>query len=48
MKKIAIIGGGISGLYFANLLNNEKDFFNNWKNYAGKDSQNNVEIINAI
>ena len=26
MKKIAIIGGGISGLYFANLLNNEKDF----------------------
>ena len=30
------------------LLNNEKDFFNNWKNYAGKDSQNNVEIINAI
>ena len=30
------------------LLNNEKDFFNNWKNYASKDSQNNVEIINAI
>ena len=24
MKKIAIIGGGISGLYFANLLNNKK------------------------
>ena len=23
MKKIAIIGGGISGSYFANLLNNE-------------------------
>ena len=25
MKKIAIIGGGISGLYFANLLNNQKN-----------------------
>ena len=23
MKKIAIIGGGISGLYFANILNNQ-------------------------
>ena len=26
MKKIAIIGGGISGLYLANLLEKEKDF----------------------
>jgi len=26
MKKIAIIGGGISGLYFANILNSEKKF----------------------
>ena len=26
MKKIAIIGGGISGLYFANILNSEKNF----------------------
>ena len=26
MKKIAIIGGGISGLYFANILNSKKNF----------------------
>ena len=26
MKKIAIIGGGISGLYLANLLEREKNF----------------------
>ena len=26
MKKIAIIGGGISGLYFANQLNNNKNY----------------------
>jgi hypothetical protein len=29
------------------LLNNEKDFFNNWKLYAKQDSGNNVDIINA-
>jgi len=29
------------------LLNNEKDFFNNWKLYAKQDSGNNVNIINA-
>jgi hypothetical protein len=29
------------------LINNEKNFFNNWKIYAKQDSGNNVDIINA-
>ena len=41
MKKIAIIGGGISGLYFANLLNNEKDF--EYKIFEKKDKYKNVK-----
>ena len=41
MKKIAIIGGGISGLYFANLLNNEKDF--EYKIFEKKDNYNFLE-----
>ena len=41
MKKIAIIGGGISGLYFANLLNNKKDF--EYKIFEKKDNYNFLE-----
>ena len=41
MKKIAIIGGGISGLYFANILNNQKDF--EYKIFEKKDSYNFLE-----
>ena len=29
------------------LINNEEDFFDNWKLYAKQDSGNNVDIINA-
>ena len=29
------------------LMNNEEDFFDNWKLYAKQDSGNNVDIINA-
>ena len=38
MKKIAIIGGGISGLYFANILNNQKDF--EYQIFEKKDNYN--------
>ena len=41
MKKVAIIGGGISGLYFANLLNNQKDF--EYKIFEKKDNYNFLE-----
>ena len=58
MKKIAIIGGGISGLYFANLLNNEKDFeykifekkdnYNFLEGYGIQLSVNSIKLLNSI
>ena len=36
MKKIAIIGAGISGLFFANLLENNKSY--SYKIFEKKDS----------
>jgi len=58
MKKIAIIGGGISGLYFANLLNNQKDFeykifekkdnYNFLEGYGIQLSANSIKLLNSI
>ncbi len=58
MKRIAIIGGGISGLYFANLLNNEKDFeykifekkdnYNFLEGYGIQLSVNSIKLLNSI
>ena len=58
MKKIAIIGGGISGLYFANLLNNKKDFeykifekknnYNFQEGYGIQLSVNSIKLLNKI
>ena len=58
MKKIAIIGGGISGLYFANLLNNQKDFeykifekkdnYNFLEGYGIQLSVNSIKLLNSI
>ena len=58
MKKIAIIGGGISGLYFANILNNQKDFeykiFEKKENYDFSEgygiqlSVNSIKLLNSI
>ena len=58
MKKIGIIGGGISGLYLANILNNHKDFdykiFEKKENYNFSDgygiqlSVNSVKLLNGI
>ncbi len=58
MKKIAIIGGGISGLYFANLLNNKKDFeykifekkdnYNFLESYGIQLSVNSIKLLNSI
>ena len=58
MKKIAIIGGGISGLYFANLLNNQKDFeykifeknnsINSNEGYGIQLSVNSVKLLDSI
>ena len=58
MKKVAIIGGGISGLYFANLLNNQKDFeykifekkdnFNFLEGYGIQLSVNSIKLLNNI
>jgi salicylate hydroxylase len=58
MKKVAIIGGGISGLYFANLLNNQKDFeykifekkdnFNFLEGYGIQLSVNSIKLLNSI
>ena len=58
MKKIAIIGGGISGLYFANLLNNKKDFeykifekkdnYNFLEGYGIQLSVNSIKLLNSI
>ena len=58
MKKVAIIGGGISGLYFANLLNNQKDFeykifekkdnYNFLEGYGIQLSVNSIKLLNSI
>ena len=42
MKKIAIIGGGISDLYFANILNTHKDF--EYQIFETKDNYNFLEV----
>ena len=58
MKKIAIIGGGISGLYIANLLKQNPDYeitvfekndsFNLEEGYGVQLSVNSVELLNKI
>ncbi len=58
MKKIGIIGGGISGLYFANILNNHKDYeykiYEKLKNprvdvgYGIQLSVNSIKLLNKI
>ena len=58
MKKIAIIGGGISGLYFANILNSEKKFeykifekknnYNFQEGYGIQLSVNSIKLLNKI
>ena len=58
MKKIAIIGGGISGLYFANILNSKKNFeykiFEKKNNFIFQDgygiqlSVNSIKLLNNI
>ena len=58
MKKIAIIGGGISGLYFANILNNQKDFeykifekkesYDFSEGYGIQLSVNSIKLLNGI
>ncbi len=58
MKKIAIVGGGISGLYFANILNSEKNFeykifekkdnYNFQEGYGIQLSVNSIKLLNNI
>ena len=57
MKKIAIIGGGISGLYFANILNSQKNFeykifeknnYNFQEGYGIQLSVNSIKLLNSI
>ena len=58
MKKIAIIGGGLSGLYFANILNSKKNFeykiFEKKNNFIFQDgygiqlSVNSIKLLNNI
>ena len=58
MKKIGIIGGGISGLYLANILNNNSDFdykifekredFNLSEGYGIQLSANSIKLLNKI
>ena len=58
MKKIAIIGAGISGLYLANLLEKESDFeykiyekrskFNLEEGYGIQLSVNSIKLLNKI
>ncbi len=58
MKKIAIIGGGISGLYFANILNSQKNFeykifekknnYNFQEGYGIQLSVNSIKLLNNI
>ena len=58
MKKIGIIGGGISGLYLANLINNnpdldykifeKRDHFNLTEGYGIQLSVNSIKFLNKI
>ncbi len=58
MKKIAIVGGGISGLYFANILNSQKNFdykifekkdnYNFQEGYGIQLSVNSIKLLNSI
>ncbi len=58
MKKIAIVGGGISGLFFANILNSQKNFeykifekkdnFNFREGYGIQLSVNSIKLLNNI
>ena len=58
MKKIAIVGGGISGLYFANILNSKKNFeykifekkdnYNFREGYGIQLSVNSIKLLNNI
>ncbi len=58
MKKIAIVGGGISGLYFANILNSQKKFeykifekkdnYNFQEGYGIQLSVNSIKLLNSI
>ena len=58
MKKISIIGGGISGLYLANLLNQNSDYeiiiyeknnsVNLEKGYGIQLSVNSMKLLNQI
>ncbi len=58
MKRIAIIGGGISGLYFANILNNQKNFeykifekkenYNFLEGYGIQLSVNSIKLLNTV
>ena len=58
MKKIAIVGGGISGLFFANILNSQKNFeykifekkdkYNFQEGYGIQLSVNSIKLLNNI
>ena len=58
MKKIAIIGAGISGLFFANLLKNNSDYdftifekntsLNTGDSYGIQLSVNSIKLLNEI
>ena len=58
MKKVAIIGAGISGLYLANIFNNHSEFnykifekredFNFSKGYGIQLSVNSIKLLNKI
>ena len=58
MKKVAIIGGGISGMYLANIINNHKEFdykifekkenFNFSEGYGIQLSVNSIKLLNNI
>ena len=58
MKKIGIIGGGISGLYLANILNNNPNFdyqvferksnFNFSEGYGIQLSVNSIKLLNKL
>ena len=58
MKKVAIIGGGISGLYLAKILKNEKEFdykifekkdnFNIFEGYGIQLSVNSIKLLNNM
>ena len=58
MKKVAIIGAGVSGLYLANLLEKEKDFeykifekrtkLNLEEGYGIQLSVNSIKLLNKL